>query len=355
MEGRVTARKKSERVTIRTVAADAGVSVAAVSKVLRDAYGVSESLRARVQASILKLGYRPHAAARGMRGQTYTIGVLFADLRNPFFADIMAGINVALERTQYQPILGISQSTASIELALIDAMVDRQMDGLILVAPRIVGVDERTVAERIPTVVIGHHEPDATTFDTVNNDDRLGAALVVKHLVHAGYRNIAFLSLLLPEGRTIEVTRQREIGYRAAMKEAGLSAFINVVPADQTPRETQTAVRHLLESRQRPEALFCWTDFVALEALSVARDLGLNVPGDLAVVGYDNTSYCDLAQNALTSIDQSGQLLGIQAARLLIERIKGREDAEHFVVTPRLVARPSSGPRAPKADVRQPQ
>ena len=76
--------------------------------------------------------------------------------------------------------------------------------------------------------------------------------------------------------------------------------------------------------------------------LSVARELGLSVPGDLAIVGYDNTSYCDLAQNALTSIDQSGQVLGLQSARLLIERIKGRRTPEHFVVTPRLVVRGSS-------------
>ena len=98
----------------------------------------------------------------------------------------------------------------------------------------------------------------------------------------------------------------------------------------------------MLQSRHRPEAIFCWTDFVALEVLSVARELELSVPGDLAVVGYDNTSYCDLAQNAITSIDQSGQVFGLQSARLLIERIKGRGAAEHFVITPRLVARASS-------------
>src|SRR6478752_8205216 len=100
-------RTKTGRVTIKTVAADAGVSVAAVSKVLRDAYGVSDSLRARVQASMEKLGYRPHAAARGMRGQTYTLGVILPDIHNPFFSDIVAGINTALERTQYQTMFGI--------------------------------------------------------------------------------------------------------------------------------------------------------------------------------------------------------------------------------------------------------
>lgn len=93
----MTPRQKTERVTIKTVAADAGVSVAAVSKVLRDAYGVSATLRSKVQASIEKLGYRPHAAARGMRGQTYTLGFILPDIHNPFFTDIVAGVNTALE------------------------------------------------------------------------------------------------------------------------------------------------------------------------------------------------------------------------------------------------------------------
>jgi LacI family transcriptional regulator len=339
-------RMKDRRVTIRTVAEDAGVSVAAVSKVLRDAYGVSEVLRSKVQASIQKLGYRPHAAARGMRGQTYTLGVLLPDLRNPFFADIMAGINEALLRTQYQPLLGVGQSNAITEHALVDAMIDRRFDGVILVAPRMATKELERIAGHIPATIIGLHLPDAVGFDTVNNDDELGGKLVVRHLYEAGYRNIMYLSLdvpLLPlEGLTFA---DREKGYRAAMKELGLSRQIRVVLAPETARDIKVTARHLLQSRQRPEAIFCWTDYVALEVLSVARELGLSVPGDLAVVGYDNTSYCDLAQNALTSIDQSGQVLGLQSARLLIERIKGRSAAEHFVIPPRLVGRTSSEAR----------
>jgi DNA-binding LacI/PurR family transcriptional regulator len=349
-EKAMAGRTKNARVTIRTVAEDAGVSVAAVSKVLRDAYGVSAALRAKVQASMLKLGYRPHAAARGMRGQTYTLGVLLPDLRNPFFADIMAGIDEALVRTQYQPLLGVGQSATTTEHAVIDAMIDRQMDGLLLIAPRLPSEDLVKIARSVPTSVIGIHLADASEFDTVNNDDQLGGALVVRHLHEGGYRNIAYFSLDMPppaEGVTVNL---RESGYRATMRELGLSKHIRVVVAPQTPREIQVAARHLLQSRSRPEALFCWTDFVALEVLSVARELGLAVPGDLAVVGYDNTSYCDLAQNALTSIDQSGQVLGLQSARLLIERIKGRSAAEHFVVTPRLVGRASSRAKGKASD-----
>jgi DNA-binding LacI/PurR family transcriptional regulator len=340
-------RAKSERVTIRTVAEDAGVSVAAVSKVLRDAYGVSEGLRSKVQASIAALGYRPHAAARGMRGQTYTLGLLLPDLHNPFFADILGGVNTALERTQYQPLLGVSESEIPTELALIESMIDRQMDGLILIGSRLAQQELIKVAARIPTVVIAHHNVGDTNFDTVNNDDRLGATLVVQHLVGAGYKHIAFLSQEITTGNEgTMVTSYRETGYRAAMQDAGLSRHVQVTYAGQTSREVQNAARHLLDARNRPDAIFCWTDFIALEVISAARELNLSVPGDLAIVGYDNTWYCDLAQNALTSIDQSGQVLGLQAARLLIERIKGREQAEHYVVTPRLVARRSTLPRS---------
>jgi DNA-binding LacI/PurR family transcriptional regulator len=337
---------KSGRVTIRTVAEDAGVSVAAVSKVLRDAYGVSDSLRARVRASMEKLGYRPHAAARGMRGQTYTLGFLIPDLRNPFFSDIMAGVNAALERTQYQMLLGVSHLAEPNEKALIDNMIDRQMDGIVVIGPRMPASEIREFAARVPTVLIAYHPDKDENFDTVNNDDRYGAELVVQHLVAAGYKQIAYLSQRM-HGANLEamVTVKRAAGYEAAMKAAGLGKHIRVVEAVQTSRETQAEARHLLLSRNRPEAIFCWTDFIALEVLSVARELGLKVPGDLAIVGYDNTSYCDLAQNALTSIDQSGQVLGLQAARLLVERIGGRTTAEHFVVTPRLVSRASSMPR----------
>lgn len=332
-------KPKTGRVTIREVAEDAGVSVAAVSKVLRDAYGVSDALRAKVRVSMDRLGYRPLAAARGMRGQTYTLGIIIPDLRNPFFADIMVGVNQALERTQYRALMGISDNSNHTEMALIDSMLDRQMDGLILI-----GSTERLPHEKIarqkPLVKIGHHEPDARHFDTVNNNDQQGAMLVVRHLAANGYRNIAMLSLM---GASSTIISERELGYRRAMLEAGLSKSINVIQASQSLRDVQLAARQLLTAPDRPDAIFCWTDFIALEVISVATELGLSIPGDVGIVGYDNTMYCDFAQNGLSSIDQSGELLGLQAARLVIERIKGRQEAEHFVVTPRLVSRRSSG------------
>ncbi|HWV20602.1 MAG TPA: LacI family DNA-binding transcriptional regulator [Devosia sp.] len=326
---------RTPRITIREVASDAGVSVAAVSKVLRDAYGVSEALRAKVQASMEKLNYRPLASARGLRGRTYTLGLVFPDLRNPFFADIFAGVNSALERTRYQAMQGVSVSASS----LVEAMIDRQMDGLVLIGPNETNERLNDIADRVPLVAIGHHDLDDARFDTVNNDDQLGARLAVRHLCQNGHKKITMFSLSAPVSTVIN---QRELGYRLEMTEQGLGGSINIVRAPQVLREVQLILRRLLESKDRPDAIFCWTDLMAFEAISVATDLGLSIPEDIAIVGYDNTVFCEFSQNRLTSIDQSGEVLGLQATRLLIERIDGRSHSEHFVVTPRVVARAST-------------
>lgn len=331
--------KRSGRVTIREVAEDAGVSVAAVSKVLRDAYGVSDALRAKVRASMDKLGYRPLASARGMRGQTYTLGLVLPDLRNPFFADIMTGVNNALERTQYQVMMGISASSSKLETGVVESMIDRQMDGIILIGSTETRDSLNSIAEKKPLVTVGHHDPAAEAFDTVNNNDQQGALLAVRHMVAAGYNKIAMLSL---QGEFSSILAERELGYRRGMVEAGLGGAINIVSSTQVMRDVQFAARRLLQGTRRPDAIFCWTDFIALEVISVATELGLRVPEDVGIVGYDNTMYCDFAQNSLTSIDQSGELLGLQATRLVIERINGRTEVEHFVVPPRLVARRST-------------
>ncbi|UYN98075.1 MAG: LacI family DNA-binding transcriptional regulator [Devosia sp.] len=326
--------KRQGRVTIREVAEDAGVSVAAVSKVLRDAYGVSDTLRAKVRNSMEKLNYRPLASARGLRGRTYALGLLLPDLRNPFFADIFDGVNSALSRTQYQAMQGISVAANEV----VEAMINRQMDGLILIGPNAVAERLVDISQRIPTVLIGHHDRASTSFDTVNNDDQLGARLVVRHLHANGYRRIAMLSLM----QAASIISERELGYRLEMLDQGMGTAIQITRSSQVLRDVQITVRKLLESPDRPDALFCWTDLIAIEAISVATELGLSIPDDIAIVGYDNTMYCDFAQHRLTSVDQSGETLGLQAARLLIERIEGRTEAEHFVVTPRIVARASS-------------
>ena len=146
------------RVTIRTVAADAGVSVAAVSKVMRNAYGVSDALRLKVEASIEKLGYRPSVAARGMRGRTFTLGVLLVGIDNPFLPGIYQGIESVTESAGYKIMVGVGAARARTEAQLIEQMIDNRMDGMILVASQIAGGTLEHYARQIPIVVVGHHE-----------------------------------------------------------------------------------------------------------------------------------------------------------------------------------------------------
>jgi DNA-binding LacI/PurR family transcriptional regulator len=325
--------KKTKRVTILQVAEDAGVSFSAVSKVLRNAYGVSDALRERVNASIKKLGYSPNTAARGLRGSSFVVGVVFPDMRNPFLADIFSGISTAFKDTPYQAVQGVSSHSSEIDLTR--AMIDLQIDGLILVSSGLSADQLTELGERIPMVAIGNRPPVSTTFDTVNNNDEESGRLVVAHLGKQGMRKISMLSLEAPTAM-----RMRESGYNLGMAENGIGDLAHVVRTGQTDDEVRQGMDQLIE--RKPDAIFCWCDAVAFQALSYARANGLRVPEDLAIVGHDNTAYCALEQNSLTSIDQSGDRIGTHASRLLIERIKGRTSAEHILLQPTLISRLSS-------------
>lgn len=331
------------RITIRDVAEDAGVSVAAVSKVLRDAYGVSDQMRARVRQSMAKLGYRPHTAARGMRGQTYTIGVLMADIKNPFFPQLIDGIDDVLKATQYVPLYGVGHGSSTTETAIVHALIDRQMDGLIMIGQRLTDTEVEAVAREVPVTVIGHHPPPAANFDSANNDDERGGALVVEYLLAQGYKRPAMITLRRADLGHADVSQRRELGFVAAMRAAGFAdKDIQIAPAADDLDDVTATVRTLLDSAEPPDAIFGWADYYALEVVSAVRALGLRVPEDIGVIGYDDSPPCAYTQNDLTSIDQQGREIGRNAARLLLERIAGRAQAAHFIAEPRVSARGST-------------
>lgn len=332
-------KSRSGKVTIRTVAADAGVSVAAVSKVLRNAYGVSDQLRERVEASIQTLGYRPSTAARGMRGKTYAIGVLLVDMANPFLPLMVDGIQSALKEANYKMLIGVSEAQAQLEHSLIDSMIDMRMDGVLLIAPRLSGEALAKVATQIPTTVVGHHEPTAERFDTINSNDQLGARLAVEALIEAGHKDIHMVSLHSRPGG-FDVCSEREIGYRQAMHGAGLQDRIRIQHCveGEDPGALLSAV---MAAPQRPDAIFCWSDLHAVDLLNVARVQGIAVPDDLAIVGYDNTRVAALPLINLSSIDQRAKQMGGLAVETLLSRVDGRKVAEHLQVDPILVRRSS--------------
>ncbi|WP_308117372.1 LacI family DNA-binding transcriptional regulator [Streptomyces fuscigenes] len=327
------------------MARHAGVSTSAVSKVLRNAYGVSDAMRERVRESMDALDYRPHAAARGMRGRTYTIGVLLDNLRNAFFADILDGVTERLRGTDYQMLLGAAGFGAEDQRRLARAMVDRQMDGLILIGP---GFDRHEVvgaAATVPTVVIGHHDT-SDAHDSVVDADAEGAALVVGHLVGLGHRRIALTSAHGNEGSGWTGTPERvqRRGYLEAMTGHGLAPYARVATTAYSEEGGYRAGMELLAATPRPTAVFAGADVAAMGVFRAARELGLRIPEDVSLAGYNNTAVAAMSPVQLTSVDQAGGLMGATAARLLLERIEGRGRAVTVSVSPSLVVRRTTGP-----------
>lgn len=330
---------RARRVTIVDVAARAGVSTAAASKVLRNAYGVSPQMRERVEAAIRELDYRPLAAARGMRGKTFTIGVLVSDLQNPYFGLLIEGINDQVADSGYELFVGPAGADEASQARMVDAMVDRQMDGVILIAPVFASEALDAVARRTPTVVVGRHGP-ADDYDTVAGDDVRGAAQIVDHLVELGHEQIAYLTHSDTVGADPRLPQQvRARGYLEAMERHGLADRVDVVAGRWSTQGGQEAARRLRERAALPTALFAGADVAALGVLSELWESGTAVPGEISIVGYDNTPPAALAPVSLTTVDQSGLEMGSTAARLLLDRFNGRTEPRHVLTAPCLIRR----------------
>nr|WP_321455822.1 LacI family DNA-binding transcriptional regulator [uncultured Cohaesibacter sp.] len=334
---------KPTKATIKDVAEDAGVSRSAVSKVLTNAYGVSDSMREKVEKSIAKLGYRPSTAARGMRGSTYAIGVLLVEMENPFMAELVEGIRKILNDANYKMLVGVSEARVNIETSLIESMMDFNLDGLVIISP---GMDPDLLSEfalQLPIVVLGQHVPEATTFDTVNSDDFQGARVAVQSLIEAGHKRIHMISI--PEhGSNSDVFCIRETGYRAAMEDAGLGGQTRVhCMKGVRDSSIQDQLARLLVDENRPSAFFCWSDIHALQLIDLAEQSGIALPDDLSIVGYDNSKLGAHSRINLSSVDQKGEEMGALAAKAILSRIEGRQEAEHHIVPPELMLRKSSG------------
>ncbi|WP_328472336.1 LacI family transcriptional regulator [Actinoplanes sp. NBC_00393] len=329
----------ARRVTIVDVARHAGVSTTAVSKVLRNAYGASAEMQAKVRSAIADLGYRPSTAARGMRGQTYTIGVTLPDFRNPFFADVLDGVTAALDGTDYVQMLSRCCNDEAAEARIHDAMIDRNMDGLLLIAPTGSRSHLERVARAVPTVVVGRHGT-ATSYDTVADDDFTGAGLVIAHLAALGHTRIAHIEHLETDPvRMQEMPNAiRAAGYRHAMNAHGLGEFIDIESTSYSREGGYVGAQRLLT--RHPTAIFAGADIVAMGVLDALTEAGLSVPGDLSLAGYDNTMFAAFAPISLTTVDQAGHHIGSEAARLLLDRITNRNrPAAQVKLSPTLVTR----------------
>ncbi|WP_030682412.1 LacI family DNA-binding transcriptional regulator [Streptomyces cellulosae] len=304
--------------TIRDVAERAGVSKSLVSLVLRGSGQVRSEKREAVLRAVRELGYRPNAAARSLSEQrTRTVGVLLNDLRNPWFVDLLDGLNPLLHDHGLHMLLGDARLNRRTGQDLARPFLDLQVDGLVVVGTLPDPAALETVAARIPVVVAGAREPVPAGVDVVAGDDEQGARLVTEHLIGLGHRHIAHLAGYGAVGEL----RRRSV--EAVMRVHGLADRAPVELSDMTEEGGfRTAVR-LLSRPERPTAVVAVNDIAAVGALSAAEELGLRVPEDLSVTGYDNTSISRLRHLWLTTVDNAGHEVGRRAARCLLDRFEG--------------------------------
>ncbi|MBE3576981.1 MAG: LacI family DNA-binding transcriptional regulator [Limnochordales bacterium] len=343
------------RRTIRDVAAEAGVSVATVSRVLNDKEGVGEKTRARVLAAAARLGFVPNDSARRLTSaQPDSFGFIVRYHRvrrneDPFYSAVLYAASAELGRHGYQLVpLPVGEMEAEHLRRLVGS---GRLGGFLLAGPEVPAELVREVAAQgLPLVLIDNRDPELPNTPVVAGDDQGGAAQAVQHLLTHGYRRFACLCGPL----TWPSSRNRYFGYAGALALAGAEGGARVVSMPETTEASgyQALLRLLEEVRTTgepmPQALFCANDAMALGALRAAKDQGFRIPQDLAIVGFDDVAMAAEATPPLTTVRVFTDRIGVAAARVLLGMVAGDVAAppvagQTVLVGTELVVRQSCG------------
>ena len=328
---------------MRDVAERAGVSVTTVSHVINNTRPVSDELRRRVLSSMDELGYQPNRLARSLRrGQTHTIGMIIPDSANPFFAEMARGVEDTSFENGYSVILCNSDGDLNKELLYTNVLTEKRVDGILFVAAglstdRILDLQ----AQKIPLVVVDRDLPDAAV-DSVLVDNTQGGWLATRHLADLGHRRIACIA----GPSDVTPSADRVTGYRRAMAEAGIPTDeALIVKGDFRYGGAYRASIQLLQRHDPPTAIFACNDLMAVAVMRAALEHGLQVPGDLSVVGFDDVRLAAFSNPPLTTISQPKHEMGVVAATMLLARMRDLGTPAHRrVFETSLVTRRSTAP-----------
>jgi LacI family transcriptional regulator len=336
-------------VTIRDVAADAGVSPMTVSRVINESPRVNEQTRRRVQDSIAKLGYVPNRLARGLiQRKTGALGVIVPDVANPFFTLVVRGVEQVAWRAGYHVILCDTQGDLERERGYLEDMVAFQVEG-VLIAP--VGDSSRPqlrllTRNNVPFVLIDR-SIDGFAADLVQGDSVGGARRLVEHLIGLGHRRIGMVT----ESAEVSTARDRLQGYTEALEAAGISPDPELVAESSAidPDAACEATLRLLSSPDPPTAIFAVNNIAVVGVVEAARRKQLEIPADLALVCFDDIEHVSRLYPFLTVMAQPAETYGTVATQLLLDRLGGRvADRRRIVVLPPdFIVRISSGAQAP--------
>jgi len=330
------------RAKLEDVARAAGVSVATASRALNGQETVHPVLRRQVMAAARKVGYRPHALARGLRMQrTETVGIVIPTITNPHFTEAVQAAQDALAAAGYATIVSNAARDPQAERWDIQVLCAGRVDGLILSPTQTAAGQLLALLPSHLPVVLMDRRIEGLPWDAVAVNVRKGAMAAVAHLVARGRHRIGFLTG--PAG--ISTADEKLDGYRAGLREQGL-AFdpALVAPGDYTEAGGWLGTMQLLARRPAPEALIAANNLSAIGMVKAVRARGLRVPDDVALVGFDDTVWTQLVEPPLTVVAQPVATLGATAARLLLRRLAGQAPPEphHEYLEPALLVRASS-------------
>lgn len=322
-------------ITIKDIARAVGVNVATVSRALNNQDGVSEGVRDRIKAVASEMGYQPNALARSLvKSRSNTIGFLMPDLGNPFFVEVATAVRDSVFARGYTLVMFDSHWDREMEANQLRYLEQQRVDGLIMKSP------DRTLehVQPYPFPVVFISVSGSDRFSTIDTDNFYGGFLAGEALARCGYERIAYFG----SRQDPPTSFLRREGCRSAMRLYGLAERESrFVEGEFSIDSGRRLLRAMLRSRERPDAVFCANDMIALGVLEEAAVRGLRIPDDFGVIGFDNSAMSSLGIIMLSTVAQQGAEMGAEIADMLMLSLRGGDgwQSESRVIQPRLILR----------------
>lgn len=325
-------------ITLKMVAERAGVSVNTASRAINNKLDINEETKKRVLKVAQELGYVQNATAVALRTKkTRTLGVVIADNRNPFYAEVLNGIEEAAREKNYHIILANTQRDYQKEEEAINLLLAKRVDGLLITPVQDRNDDIKKLIEaNIPFVIVGR-DFENIEVDAVYNDEVKGGFFATEYLIKKGHKRIAFINGFLHKSPA----QGRLEGYKKALKEHGIPLVDMMVSVgDIDVEDGYERTKQMLEKNLDFTAIFAYNDMMAFGAMQVIKEKGLRIPEDIGLVGYDDIPFSSLISPSLTTIKLKKQELGAESVKLLLSRINGsREKMKKIMLNVELIVR----------------
>jgi LacI family transcriptional regulator len=332
-----------KRITIADVAKEAGVSQQTVSRAINNKGEISTETKERILEIIKRLGFRPSNIARSLVKQhTTTIGIIVPDITNPFFSEIVRGVEDLARTHSYNVFLCNTDEVPDRECSSLDSLLEKQVDGVILCSSRLEENELTNKLKEFSFAVLINRELGVALKNvrTVSFDDKLGACKAVSYLVQHGHRKIAFLA-----GPQRSRSGQKRLeGYQSCLRDINLPVDNGLVHfCEPGIGGGLEGCQHLLSVHSDVTAILCYNDLVAIGAIQACLERGLNLPGDLSIIGFDDIPMASLIRPSLTTLRLPKREVGAAAMQMLIEMMEDRVPDEHNkIFLPELILRSST-------------